>query len=85
MDDPRYGDRTAQWFWGMITNLGLSPMKDRKFDERFVDDVVDRFLDREYRPDGKGGLFHIKDCDGDLRDLEIWRQLLWYLDTIVCD
>lgn len=85
MDDTRYENRAGQWFWGMITNLGLNSMTDARFDERFVDDVVERFLDRNYAPDGKGGLFRIRNCDEDLRKVEIWYQLLWYLDTIVCD
>lgn len=82
MDDPNVGDRTAQWFWSMITNLGLGSMTDSKFDRRFVDDAVARFLDREYEPNGKGGLFTIRRCKFDLRDVEIWHQLCWYLDTI---
>ena len=28
MDDPEIGDRTGQWFWNMITNLGLGSMDD---------------------------------------------------------
>lgn len=83
MDDPSVGDRTDQWFWGMITNLGLGSMVDSRFDKRFVDDTVSRFLNREYEPDGKGGLFTIRRCDRDLRTVEIWYQLCWYLDTIV--
>ena len=83
MDDPLIGDRTAQWFWGMITNLGLGSMTDNRFDERFVENTIGIFLDREYEPDGRGGLFRIRDCDCDLRTVEIWWQLLWYLDTIV--
>lgn len=83
MDDPHIGDRTGQWFWGMITNLGLGSMKDARFDRLTVDDVVSRFLDREYEPDGKGGLFTVRDCDRDLRTVEIWYQLCWYLDSLV--
>lgn len=82
MDDPTIGDRTGQWFWGMIVNLGLGSMFDSRFDEQFVDDILERFLDREYAPDGRGGLFTIKDCDRDLRDVEIWYQICWYLDSI---
>ena len=83
MDDTLYGNRTGQWFWGMIHNLGLSPMNDSNFDAEFVDDVIARFLNREYEPDGKGGLFTIKNCDHDLRTVEIWRQLSWYLGSIM--
>ena len=83
MDDALFGNRTGQWFWGMIRNLGLSPMNDSNFDAEFVDDVIARFLNREYEPDGKGGLFTIKNCDHDLRTVEIWRQLSWYLGSIM--
>lgn len=83
MDDPIIGDRTAQWFWNMIANLGLGAMDDNRFDRQYVDDVIERFLDREYSPDGKGGLFRIRNCDQDLRSVEIWYQLCWYLDSIM--
>ena len=82
MDDPKMGDRTGQWFWEMITNLGLNSMTDNRFDSVYVDEVIDTFLNREYEPDGRGGLFKIRNCDADLRDVEIWRQLCWYLNTI---
>lgn len=82
MDDPKIGDRTGQWFWGMIANLGLNGMTDNRYDEQYVNDVIHRFLDREYEPNGKGGLFTIRNCEYDLRDVEIWYQLCWYLDTI---
>lgn len=82
MDDPGYGDRTGQWFWGMITNLGLGAMTDDKYDRRYVDDVVTRFLDRKYEPDGKGGLFRIRNCTHDLTKVEIFYQLCWYLNSI---
>ena len=83
MDDTKYGDRMTQWFWGMLTNLGIGFMSDDRFDKIFVMDAVNRLLDRDYEPDGRGGLFTIKHCDQDLRDVEIWFQLLWYLDSIV--
>ena len=56
---------------------------DLLFDAEFVDDVIARFLNREYEPDGKGGLFTIKNCNHDLRTVEIWRQLSWYLGSIM--
>lgn len=83
MDDPNIGDRTGQWFWEMIKNLGLKPMSDDRFDKDVVDNIIDRFLNREYEPDGRGGLFRIRQCKYDLRTVEIWYQLCWYLNSIV--
>lgn len=82
MDDPAIGDRTGQWFWEMITNLGLGSMINSRFDRQYVDDVLNRFLDREYEPDGRGGLFYVRNCNRDLRDVEIWVQMCWFLNTI---
>lgn len=82
MDNPLIGDRTAQWFWNMVGSLGLGAMYDSHFDKMYVTDTITRFLDRDYEPDGKGGLFTIKHCESDLRDVEIWYQLCWYLGTI---
>ena len=83
MDNPAYGDRTAQWFWSMVRNLGLYSMTDDRFDSEYVSLVIDRFLDREYEPNGEGGLFKINNCKYDLRKIEIWYQLCWYLDRFV--
>lgn len=82
MDDPKVGGRAGQWFWGMIRNLELGSMKDNKFDEKYVDQVIMRLINREYEPDGRGGLFTIMGCEYDLRDVEIWHQMCWYLDSI---
>lgn len=80
MDDTRYGDRTSQWFWSMMNNLGIGNMFDERFDRRIAEEKVRRFLNRDYAPDGKGGLFYIQGCQDDLRNEEIWTQLCWYLD-----
>lgn len=82
MDDPTIGNRTGQWFWGMITNLGLGSMIDSRYDKATVDGIVNRFLNREYQPNGKGGLFTVRNCKYDLREVEIWTIMLWYLDSI---
>ena len=83
MDDTAFGDRTGQWFWGMINNLELGAMSDDHFDRMFVDESIERFLNREYEPNGRGGLFTVRNCDRDLRDVEIWFQLCYYLDSII--
>ena len=79
MDDPKYGDRTGQWFWLMVGNLGLGAMKDVRYDKAHVRKVLEKFLNREYEYDGRGSLFHIRNCDTDLRNIEIWNQMWWYM------
>ena len=83
MDDATIGDRTGQWFWNMIVSLGLGSMNDLRFDEREVDRVIDRFLRRDYEPNGKGGLFTLKNTNIDLREVSIWRQMCWYTDEFI--
>lgn len=82
MCDPEKGDRTAQWFWSMMTSLGLSSMNDTNYNEWLVNDVITRFLNREYDPDGKGSLFTIKRWNRDARTVEIWHQLMAYLNIL---
>ena len=81
MDSTLFGDRTRQWFWGMISSLGLSNQMDDRFDKDYVIYILDTFLKRKYQPNGKGGLFTIKNTNYDLRNVDIWRQLCWYLDA----
>lgn len=82
MDDPKIGDRTSQWFWGMVTNMGLGYMSDNRFDEHAAKEIIDRFLNRDYSQNGRGGLFTVRNCEYDLTNIEIWTQMLWFLDSI---
>ena len=83
MDDPEIGDRTSRWFFEMIYNLGLSDMTDENYDEDYVDSRIYIFLHRQYDPDGNGGLFHLTNCPDDLREVQIWYQMNWYLNEIL--
>lgn len=79
MDNPEYGDRTDIWFWTMIESLGLSDQTNNHYNHIYVTDVLRRFLERKYAASGKGGLFTIPDCKVDLRNVEIWWQMNWYM------
>lgn len=81
MDDPRYGNRLKQWFWSMIKTIGLQTMTDDNFDFDFVQHKIYIFLNRQYEPDGTGGLFYIPDTGEDMRELSIWAQLNRYLNS----
>ncbi len=82
MDDIEYGDRTSQWFWTMIDNAGFGSLTDLNFNSREAEHIIDRVLNRKYGPCGEGGFFYIKNnCNVDLREVELWYQLNWYLDS----
>lgn len=82
MENEDLGDRTGQWFWNMIVSLGLGSMIDSKYDPDYVDDVLHRFMEREYERNGEGGLFTVNNPRLDMRSVDIWYQMNWYLDEI---
>lgn len=84
MSDYHYGNRENQWFWNMITSLNLGSMDDRNFSKKYVDDCLERFFNRDYSPNGNGGLFTVSNPPEDLRKIEIWTQAMWFLNDI-CD
>lgn len=83
MDNPEVGDRTGQWFWNMILSLGLAGMSNEKFNRDYAKMIVERFLNREYEPDGHGSLFTVENPPRDMRSVEIWCQMCWYLDEFL--
>lgn len=85
MDDPDYGDRTSQWFWNMVVSLGLGGTTDQVYNHDRVEGVIQRFLNRDYEPNGKGGLFTLRHAPFDARKVDIWYQLCWYLDELAGD
>lgn len=81
-DNYLYGNRTGQWFWSMITSLGLNSMDDKAFDQNYCKYVLDIFMNRDYSPNGKGGLFTLERPYRDMRTVDIWTQFMWYLEEI---
>ena len=80
------GNRTGEWFWGMVRNLGLGEYTDIDFDEPAVREILYIFISREYSPDGSGGLFTTsasKNREVDMTTVRIWFQAMWYLDDII--
>lgn len=81
MDEQAQGDRVGEWFWTMLNSLGLAKMNDACFDQREANRIIDDFSNGNYAPDGRGGLFTIKNCPEDLRLKEILWQMYRYLDV----
>lgn len=83
MYNPEEGDRTAQWFWEMLVNMGLGAQSDRNYEPTYVNSCIERFIRREYDADGgNGGIFTVNNPRRDLRTVELWYQAMWYLSEI---
>lgn len=77
--DSEIGDRTGLWFWSMLESLGLTIYDDMHYEMEAVEFAIDCFLNHDYKPNGKGGLFTVKDPPHDMRNTEIWNQMCWFL------
>ena len=80
MYDPDFGNRTSEWFWNMLKSMKLDMMSDENFDEEYVKRAIIKCLERRYTKKGKGGFVTIGNCSCDLRTVDIWRQMCWYLE-----
>lgn len=83
MHEDDLGDRSYEWFYGMLCSSGLDDCYDFNFNEEEARQIVTRILERKYSKNGKGGLFTLSNPPKDLRKVEIWYQLLWYLDEVL--
>lgn len=73
------GNRTGEWFDAMLKSLGLR----EGMREKTVGDILTRFVNHHYEPNGKGGLFTLKQSRHDMRNAEIWYQAMWYFDEVL--
>ena len=86
MGDYNYGNRTSVWFFSMLNSLGISEMTDDSIDnidKLYLEEAIDRCLNREYDYDGKGGFFTCTNPYCDMRTVEIWNQAMWFLNEYV--
>lgn len=83
MWNPDEGDSSGKWFYEMLRSLHLDCMTDDYFFEEEAHDIITRLLERRYKPNGDGGLFTINTRSQDMRDVEIWFQLCWYLNEVI--
>lgn len=82
-------NHASRWFREMLENLRLSRFTDDTFRDTFLDpvseasvnEILEVFMDRQYGFDGRGGLFPLKKRPPeDQSEVEIWYQLMRYLD-----
>ena len=64
----------------MINSLGLQGYDDQHFDRYGFNQIMMNLLNRTYSPDGLGSLFYIPGIAIDMRQIEIWRQMMMYYE-----
>jgi hypothetical protein len=67
-----------EWFWMFLQNLDLADQNDSNYDDNFVSGVLLTFIWRTYDPDGRRGMFPLKEPQQDQRDVELWYQFSAY-------
>lgn len=70
------------WFHTFIENLGLDRYPDEYLERRSdapVERIIHNFNNRQYRPNGRGGIFPLKHPREDQREVELWYQMGLYM------
>lgn len=72
-----------EWFWKLLSNVGLTKFTDEMYYDHGgtseVDRILERIIERTYHRNGKGGLFPLKFAKEDQRKVELWYQMSVYL------
>lgn len=69
----------SKWFELMLENLGLSYMNDHYYDAGKIEKVIHTWLKRQYKKNGEGSLFPLKNMNLDQRGIAIWDQMTEYM------
>lgn len=67
-------------FWEMICNLGLDKFDNSHYNGDLIYKIVGVFVQRMYDFNGNGGIFPLKMCEIDQKEVEIARQMKSYLN-----
>lgn len=79
MYDANNEDQTEYYFDIMMRNLGLYKYDNDHYDHHKVSNILHIFNNRMYDRYGHGSIFVVNNPPGDMKDVEIWSQLNWYL------
>lgn len=77
-----YGNRFGKWFWTMLENCGLTCITDAAYNndsDNYIAAVMRRICDRRYEANGDGGFFPLRHPRADMRNVDLWYQLQWYV------
>lgn len=70
-----------RWFHYMIRSLGLLGFRNEGYNADDVRAILYMFVNRDYGSDGDGGCCYYP-CGLDLREVDIWYQWMYYLNSL---
>lgn len=77
------GERSGEWFWEMLANMGLGVYSDDRYNEQDVDDILRKFLFHDYNDkDTLGCAFRSSEYP-DLSSFELWQQMNFHLNDLL--
>lgn len=83
------GERTSiEWFRQFIENLNLLKYSDTRYvakDAFRIGKILNRWNNRKFDPDGRGGIFPLRHTMADQRQVEIWYQMAAYMTENTMD
>lgn len=77
--DVMKGDHTADRFWEILRNLDIEKYDSGNFKPLNIKEKVRNWMYRKYKKDGFGSIFPVKNCEKDMRTLQIWDQMSVYI------
>ena len=75
--------QVGKWFFKMIQSMNLENQNDLLYNATVVQTRVANVLKRNYLPNGEGSFFHIPNYGGDMRTVDLWYQMMAYLDYVM--
>lgn len=79
------GDNVERWIRWMIRSMELEWADDTRFEPGKAEHAILAMIYREYEMDGQGGLFFVPGFHGNMREIELWDQLMIWIEFVNSD
>ena len=74
-------ENPGKYFWEFIENLGLLEFDNDHYDVIKIEKIIKKWLSKSFNHDGIGSPWPIKNCEFDLRGVDMWRHCNLYLSA----
>jgi hypothetical protein len=73
------GDHISERFWEILRNLDVEKYSAGNYKPLNIKEKVRNWMLRRYKRDGSGSIFPVKKCEKDMREMQIWDQMSFYI------